>query len=125
MNIVHRTRHYPVQLSGGQQQSVAVARATVSAPKLRLSDEPIGILDSPNGAELMSLLREINREGSTIVVVVPTHSAQDATFATRVVNMLDGKLSETSVPAQTRHACTRLRQTCLVSAVNPSKGPGS
>jgi putative ABC transport system ATP-binding protein len=90
MHIAHRAKHFPVQLSGGQQQRVAVARAAVMKPKCILADEPTGNLDSENGAEVMSLLRQLNQEGSTIVMV--THSEHDAGFASRVVRMLDGKI---------------------------------
>ena len=90
MNISHRAKHYPQQLSGGQQQRVAIARAVVSDPKIILSDEPTGNLDSKNGQEVMELLTELNREGTTIVMV--THSQRDAGFAGRVINLFDGQI---------------------------------
>jgi putative ABC transport system ATP-binding protein len=90
MNMAHRMKHFPMQLSGGQQQRVAVARAIVNAPKLILADEPTGNLDSENGAEVMNLLRQLNQEGSTIVMV--THSEHDAAYASRIVRLLDGKV---------------------------------
>lgn len=90
MNISHRARHYPQQLSGGQQQRVAIARAVVSGPKLILADEPTGNLDSKNGQEVMELLTELNKEGTTIVMV--THSQRDAGFAGRVISLFDGQV---------------------------------
>lgn len=90
MSISHRAGHFPNQLSGGQQQRVAIARAVVANPKLILADEPTGNLDSKNGAEVMDLLTQLNKEGSTIVMV--THSEHDAGFAHRVVKLFDGKI---------------------------------
>lgn len=90
MNISHRATHFPQQLSGGQQQRVAIARAVVAGPKLILADEPTGNLDSKNGAEVMALLTELNKEGTTIIMV--THSKHDATFAHRTVNLFDGNI---------------------------------
>lgn len=90
MAISHREKHYPQQLSGGQQQRVAIARAVVANPKLILADEPTGNLDSRNGTEVMNLLGELNREGTTIVMV--THSQHDAGYAGRVINLFDGKV---------------------------------
>ena len=78
------------QLSGGQQQRVAIARALVSNPKLILADEPTGNLDSKNGREVMELLSELNREGTTVIMV--THSQYDSTFAHRVLHLFDGEL---------------------------------
>jgi putative ABC transport system ATP-binding protein len=90
MNISHRAAHFPQQLSGGQQQRVAIARAVVAAPKLILADEPTGNLDSKNGAEVMSLLTELNKEGTTVIMV--THSQHDAAYSHRIVNLFDGKI---------------------------------
>ncbi len=90
MNISHRAEHFPQQLSGGQQQRVAIARALVSNPKLILADEPTGNLDSKNGQEVMTLLQELNREGTTIIMV--THSQHDASFASRTLCLFDGEL---------------------------------
>ena len=90
MAITHRSKHFPQQLSGGQQQRVAIARAVVTNPKLILADEPTGNLDSKNGAEVMQLLTELNREGTTIVMV--THSKHDASFAHRIINLFDGSI---------------------------------
>lgn len=88
MGVSHRASHFPQQLSGGQQQRVAIARAVVAGPKLILADEPTGNLDSKNGEEVMALLSELNREGTTIVMV--THSQHDASIAHRVINLFDG-----------------------------------
>lgn len=90
MQIGHRIKHFPQQLSGGQQQRVAIARAVVAGPKLLLADEPTGNLDSKNGLEVMTLLTELNKEGTTIVMV--THSQHDAGFAGRIINLFDGQL---------------------------------
>ena len=90
MNISHRAKHFPNQLSGGQQQRVAIARAVIANPKLILADEPTGNLDSKNGKDVMDLLSELNREGTTIVMV--THSQHDATFAHRIINLFDGQI---------------------------------
>ncbi|MDR1258417.1 MAG: ABC transporter ATP-binding protein [Tannerellaceae bacterium] len=90
MNISHRAKHFPQQLSGGQQQRVAIARAVVSTPKLILADEPTGNLDSRNGLEVIQLLTELNKEGTTIIMV--THSKHDASFAHRIVNLFDGSI---------------------------------
>jgi len=90
MNMSHRSQHYPQQLSGGKQQRVAIARAVVSNPGLILADEPTGNLDSKNGQEVMELLTELNREGTTIIMV--THSIKDAGYAHRVINLFDGKV---------------------------------
>ena len=95
MGISHRSKHYPNQLSGGQQQRVAIARAVVTKPKLILADEPTGNLDSKNGYEVMELLRQLNNEGTTIVMV--THSQRDASVAERTINLLDGRVVEDSL----------------------------
>ena len=86
----HRAKHFPAQLSGGQQQRVAIARAVISNPKLILADEPTGNLDSKNGREVMELLKELHREGTTIVMV--THSQRDASYADRPINLFDGQI---------------------------------
>lgn len=88
--IDHRAEHLPQQLSGGQQQRVAVARALVINPKLILADEPTGNLDSKNGDEVMAMLRELNREGTTVIVV--THSEKEGNYADRLVRLLDGQV---------------------------------
>jgi len=90
MNIAHRKKHFPQQLSGGQQQRVAICRSVVANPKLILADEPTGNLDSANGEEVMNLLTELNKEGTTIVMV--THSPTDAEYAHRIVQLFDGHI---------------------------------
>ena len=90
VGLSHRMRHFPTQLSGGQCQRVAIARAVVTNPKLILADEPTGNLDSKNGAEVMNLLTELNREGTTIIMV--THSQHDASFAHRTIHLFDGSV---------------------------------
>ena len=92
MAISHRAKHFPHQLSGGQQQRVAIARAVVFGPKIILADEPTGNLDSKNGIEVMKLLAELHREGTTIVMV--THSDRDASMTQRVIKLFDGKVVE-------------------------------
>jgi putative ABC transport system ATP-binding protein len=86
----HRIRHFPSQLSGGQQQRVAVARALAGSPSVLLADEPTGNLDSANGESVMSLLRELHRNGATICMV--THDKRYANFADRSIHMFDGKI---------------------------------
>ena len=90
MSISHRAKHFPQQLSGGQQQRVAIARTVVTRPRLILADEPTGNLDSRHGCEVMDLLSELHRDGTTIVMV--THSQRDAGYADRIVNLFDGRI---------------------------------
>ena len=90
MAISHRRKHFPSQLSGGQQQRVAIARAVLPHPQIILADEPTGNLDSANGKEVMDLLGELHREGSTIVMV--THSQHDASYADRIIRLCDGQV---------------------------------
>ena len=88
--MAHRAQHFPAQLSGGQQQRVAIARAVISRPSIILADEPTGNLDSKHGKEVMELLKELHREGTTIIMV--THSQRDANYAERVINLFDGEI---------------------------------
>lgn len=90
MGIAHRSGHMPSQLSGGQQQRVAVARALVAEPAMILADEPTGNLDSTHGEEVMEMLKKLNEEGATIVMV--THSPAHAEYARRIINLFDGQV---------------------------------
>jgi putative ABC transport system ATP-binding protein len=90
VGLLHRLRHYPGQLSGGQQQRVAVARAVAGRPLVLLADEPTGNLDSANGAEVTALLRELNQDGATLIVV--THDSRYLREAGRSVYLFDGRL---------------------------------
>jgi len=99
LGLAHRAAHHPSQLSGGQQQRVAIARAIAARPALLLADEPTGNLDSSHGQEVMRLLRELNDEGTTLVMV--THSAEYAALASRTVRLLDGRVL---VDAQAEYA---------------------
>ncbi|MCH1921152.1 ABC transporter ATP-binding protein [Shewanella sp. A3A] len=99
LELTQRQLHRPLQLSGGQQQRVAIARALVTRPRVILADEPTGNLDSRIGAEVMSLLQELNAEGATIVMV--THSPEHAEYCGRVVEMADGTLINNSAKLAT------------------------
>ena len=93
VGLTQRRKHTPRELSGGQQQRVAIARALMSRPEILFADEPTGNLDSRTGAEIMSLLEEINRErGQTIIMV--THSPEAAKSSSRIITVRDGKLKE-------------------------------
>ena len=90
VGMTHRIKHYPSQLSGGEQQRVAVARAQAGDPGILLADEPTGNLDSKNGEAVMQLLDDLHRQGATICIV--THDPRFAAHAERVVNLLDGRI---------------------------------
>jgi putative ABC transport system ATP-binding protein len=92
VGLAHRMKHYPAQLSGGEQQRVAVARALAGEPFILLADEPTGNLDSKNGEAVMGLLRELHNEGATICIV--THDHHYAGFAERTIHLLDGRIVE-------------------------------
>ena len=92
MAMSHRRKHFPCQLSGGQQQRIAIARAVVGEPKIILADEPTGNLDSKNSREVMDLLCELHKRGTTIVMV--THSQHNASYADRIISLFDGQIVE-------------------------------
>jgi ABC-type lipoprotein export system ATPase subunit len=87
-NMVAKKDLFPNQLSGGQQQKVAVARAIIINPKLILADEPTGNLNTKEGTEVMDLLKELNEGGTTIIQV--THSEKNASYGRRIINLVDG-----------------------------------
>ena len=90
VNLIEAQNKYPGEISGGMQKRVAIARAVITNPKLILADEPTGNLDSKNGSEVMNLLTELNKEGTSIVMV--THSQHDASFAHRIIHLFDGSI---------------------------------
>ena len=85
-----RVHHFPSQLSGGQQQRVAIARAIVGSPRILLADEPTGNLDSQMGDEIMTILKDLNREHQATIVMV-THDQQKAAQTERIVRLFDGR----------------------------------
>ena len=97
VGMAHRVKHFPSQLSGGQQQGAAVARAVVGKPSILLSDEPTGNLDSSHGEAVMNLLDDLHREGATICMV--THDPRYAERAQRTIHLFDGRIVEESVRA--------------------------
>lgn len=90
VGLSHRTRHFPSELSGGQSQRVAIARAIVGQPGLLLADEPTGNLDSKNGEDIMSILKELNSQTKTTIVMV-THDESLARQTQRIIRFFDGR----------------------------------
>ena len=104
----HRVKHYPSQLSGGQQQRVAVARAVAGEPLILLADEPTGNLDSTNGEAVMELLRDLHRQGATIIMV--THDPRYAAHADRTIHLFDGRVVEEEAGSREQHDEAELRR---------------
>jgi putative ABC transport system ATP-binding protein len=90
LDMAHKSSFFPLQLSGGHQQRVAVARAIVARPQILFADEPTGNLDSVHGREVMDLLNMLNEQGTTVVMV--THSASNAEYSHRVIHLFDGQV---------------------------------
>ncbi len=95
-----RARHIPSELSGGEQQRIAVARALANDPPILFLDEPTGDLDSKNGKMVMELLKSIHEKGETLIMV--THDSEMATYADRVINMIDGKILNEEINDKTK-----------------------
>ncbi len=91
VNLGHRLKHRPSQLSGGERQRVAIARALMNEPKVVLADEPTGNLDSKSGREVMDILEDLHRRGTTLLLV--THNDDLAKRAGRIIRLMDGKLA--------------------------------
>ena len=107
VGLAERGQHRPAQLSGGEQQRVAIARALANTPALLLADEPTGELDARTGAEIITLLSRLHREGTTVVVV--THDEELAGAARRVVHMRDGVIVDDRVRESTERVSVRMR----------------
>ena len=112
VGMAHRTNHFPSQLSGGQQQRVAVARAIAGNPLILLADEPTGNLDSVNGEAVMSLLRNLHREGATICMV--THDPRFSRYAGRTIHLFDGRVVEDEKGAERKESEQELKEAGLL-----------
>ncbi len=97
VGLAHRIKHLPSQMSGGQQQRVAIARAIAASPPLILADEPTGNLDSASGVQILEILRQLNQEGKTVILI--THDDTIARSAQRVIRIQDGKITKNRVMA--------------------------
>lgn len=99
VGLEHRIRHRPAEMSGGQQQRVAIARAIAARPPIILADEPTGNLDTASGSDVMQILRELNAEGRTVILI--THDNEIAATAKRIVRIQDGRIvaDEPNVPS--------------------------
>jgi putative ABC transport system ATP-binding protein len=94
VGLSEKGRRLPNQLSGGEQERVAIARALVNSPPIILADEPTGNLDSTTGKEIMELLRDLNSEGQTVIMV--THNPENARYAHRIIQLKDGQIQSLS-----------------------------
>jgi putative ABC transport system ATP-binding protein len=112
-----RTGHRPSELSGGEQQRVAIARALANKPIILLADEPTGNLDSATGAEVMHLLRDLNAEGLTLILV--THDSSVAAYANRIVRLRDGKVVEIEQGHERQRGAARDQGAELVAPLSP------
>lgn len=92
VGLIDRITHFPNELSGGQKQRVAIARSLINNPSIILADEPTGALDSSTSSKIMELFREINKEGTTIIIV--THEIEVAQVANRIIKIIDGEIIE-------------------------------